>query len=74
MDTSVRELDVVALLEDIPSEKLVRGDVGTIVDAPGNGFYLVEFADRLGRTYALPALRAEQFLVLHHIERTEVAA
>lgn len=63
---------MVALLEDIPSEKLSRGDVGTIVDDSGTGRYLVEFSDRFGQTYALPALLAEQFLVLHHIDREKV--
>jgi hypothetical protein len=33
MNTSINELDVVALLEDIPAENLWRGDIGTIVDA-----------------------------------------
>lgn len=70
----VKELDLVALLQDIPSEKLTRGDIGTIVDDPGNGYYLVEFSDRLGQTYALLTLQPEQFLVLHRIERTEIAA
>ncbi len=57
MNKSIKELDVTALLEDIPSEHLSRGDVGTIVDDSGSGFYLVEFSDKLGQTYALPALR-----------------
>ncbi len=72
MNTSINELDVVALLEDIPEDKLVRGDVGTIVDDSGTGLYLVEFADRYGQTYAMPALRAEQFLVLDHIDNEKV--
>lgn len=71
---TIKELDLVALLQDIPSEKLTRGDIGTIVDDPGNGYYLVEFSDRLGQTYALLTLQAEQFLVLHRIERAEIAA
>ena len=74
MNTSINELDVVALLEDIQAENLSRGDVGTIVDDSGTGYYLTEFSDRFGQTYALPALRAEQFLVLHHIDTEKVAA
>jgi len=74
MNTSIEELDVVALLEDIPAENLSRGDVGTIVDDSGTGYYLTEFSDRFGQTYAIPALRAEQFLVLHHIDSEKVAA
>ena len=72
MKPSIKELDVVALLEDIPAEDLSRGDVGTIVDDPGTGIYLIEFSDRYGQTYAMPALRPEQFLVLHHIDNEKV--
>jgi hypothetical protein len=74
MNTSINELDVVALLEDIPAENLWRGDVGTIVDDSGTGYYLIEFSDRFGQTYAMPALRTEQFLVLHHIDNEKVEA
>ncbi|MFI5202116.1 MAG: DUF4926 domain-containing protein [Candidatus Kapaibacterium sp.] len=74
MNAVINELDVVALLEDLPGEGLSRGDVGTIVDDPGTGLYLVEFSDRFGQTYALPALRAEQFLALHHIDNEKVEA
>ncbi len=74
MNILIRELDVVAILEDIPSEQLIRGDVGTIVDDPGTGLYLVEFSDRCGQTFAMPTLRAEQFLVLHHVDGEAVAA
>jgi Domain of unknown function (DUF4926) len=74
MNTSINELDVVAILEDIPAEKLWRGDIGTIVDDSGTGYYLIEFSDRFGQTYSMPALRAEQFLVLHHIDNEKVEA
>jgi Domain of unknown function (DUF4926) len=74
MNTSINELDVIALLEDIPAENLWRGDIGTIMDDSGAGYYLIEFSDRFGQTYAMPALRAEQFLVLHHIDNEKVAA
>jgi hypothetical protein len=74
MNNSINELDVVALLEDIPAENLWRGDVGTIVDDSGTGYYLIEFSDRFGQTYAMPALRTEQFLVLHHIDNEKVEA
>jgi len=59
-------LDVIALLEDLPQRSLVRGQVGTIVEALGPGVFEVEFSDNQGRTYASLALRENQFLVLHH--------
>jgi hypothetical protein len=58
-------LDVVALLEDVPGQKLVRGQVGTIVESYEDA-YEVEFCDDDGRTYAQLALKRAQFLVLHH--------
>src|ERR1035437_1006280 len=57
---------VVALLEDLPDEGLVRGQVGTVVENWSPGVYEVEFADENGRTYAMVALKAEQLMVLHH--------
>lgn len=62
----VEMLSVVALLEDLPNEGLVRGQVGTIVESWGPGIYEVEFCDENGRTYAMVALRAEQLMRLHH--------
>lgn len=56
----------VALLEDLSGEGLVRGQVGTVVAYWAPGAYEVEFADNCGRTYAMVALKAEHFLVLHH--------
>ncbi len=59
-------LDVVALLHDVPEEKLVRGQVGTIVEELDRDVYEVEFSDNEGRTYAQLTLRASELLVLHH--------
>lgn len=59
-------LDVVALLDDAPEKRLLRGQVGTIVEDLGQGVFEVEFSDNDGRTYATAALRTEQLLVLHH--------
>jgi uncharacterized protein DUF4926 len=59
-------LDVVALLEDVPSQRLVRGQVGTVVENLGPGVFEVEFSDNEGRTYASAAVPSRQLLVLHH--------
>ena len=59
-------LDVVALVEDVPSEKLVRGQVGTVVEVHDADHFEVEFSDDDGRTYALLPLSTAQLLVLHH--------
>ena len=57
---------VVALLEDLPAEGLVRGQVGTVVESWAPGVYEVEFSDDNGRAYAMVALKAEQLMRLHH--------
>ena len=64
--TGIEMHAVVALLEDLPREGLVRGQVGTVVENWAPGVYEVEFADNTGRTYALVALRADQVMLLHH--------
>ena len=61
----VKELDVVALLVDLPDANLRRGQVGTVVDRSGDQC-LVEFSDTNGRTYAMPSVSADQILVLVH--------
>lgn len=65
MHTKPRQLDVVALLTDLPDDGLVRGQVGTVVEVLDDA-YEVEFSDDKGRTYAELALEPAQLLVLHH--------
>ena len=65
MHTAPRLLDVVALLSDVPSHGLVRGQVGTVVELL-DGAYEVEFSDGDGQTYAELALAPDQLLVLRH--------
>jgi hypothetical protein len=62
---SIQMLDVVALNHDLPEQKLVRGQVGTVVEIPAPGVYEIEFSDDQGRTYAMAPLKAEQLIVLH---------
>lgn len=57
---------VVALLEDLPGQGLVRGQVGTVVEEWVPGVYEVEFSDDEGKTYAMVSLKAEQLMRLHH--------
>lgn len=55
----------VALLADIPSHKLLRGQVGTIRERVGVGLYRVEFADPDSSPYASLTLHAGQMMLLH---------
>ena len=61
----IKLLDVVALVEDLDSEGLRRGDVGTIVEEWKDGVFEVEFSDNSGKAYAFAALRPEQMMKLH---------
>lgn len=62
----IKLLDVVALVEDMPEHDLIRGQVGTVVEALAPNVFEVEFSDNEGRTYASVSVRADQLMVLHH--------
>lgn len=66
MINRVKNLDVVALLADVPEAKLSRGQVGTVVETLDSSNVLVEFNDDEGKTYALAPIAANQILVLHY--------
>jgi hypothetical protein len=57
----LRELDVVRLTNDIATEGLVSGELGTILMVfKGGEAYLVEFSDDQGRTRAMPTLKPNE--------------
>jgi hypothetical protein len=60
-------LDVVALLTDLPAQRLARGQVGTIVERLDDKTLLVEFSDDQGRAYAVAPCPREDLLVLHYV-------
>lgn len=62
----IKELDIVALLEDISAQHLSKGAIGTIVHVYNNNFYEVEFSDLNGQAYALLTLPSEKLLLLKH--------
>ena len=64
--TDIEIPSVVALLEDLPADGLVRGQVGTVVESWAPGVYEVEFCDDQGKTYSMVALKANQLIRLHH--------
>ena len=63
---TIKPLAIVALLKDISTRGLVRGQVGTVLEILKPGVYEVEFSGDDGRAYANLALRAEQLIVLHY--------
>jgi hypothetical protein len=66
MNNSPKLLHVVALANDLPAERLVRGQVGTIVEMLSDSHAEVEFSDDEGKTYAMLPLALDQLIVLHH--------
>ena len=66
MNKNLDLLDIVALVVDLPEEKLWSGQVGTVVELLADGTaYEVEFSDRAGRTYESLGLRPDQIMLLH---------
>ena len=61
----IKLLDVVALIEDLDTEGLRRGEVGTVVEHWKDGVFEVEFSDNSGKAYAFAALRPDQLMKLH---------
>ena len=67
-------LSPVALIEDLPNQRLTKGQMGTVVEflqRDGEAALLVEFSDEQGETYAMADVKPEQLLALHR--NTEVA-
>ena len=60
-------LDVVALLTELPDQRLARGQVGTVVEFLEDGTSLVEFSDDQGHLYALAPCPRTELLVLHYV-------
>jgi len=60
-------LDVVALLTDLPAQRLARGQVGTVVERLDEKTLLVEFSDDQGRAYAVAPCPRADLLVLHYV-------
>jgi hypothetical protein len=60
-------LDVVALLSDRPTERVSRGQVGTVVERLDEQTLLVEFNDDQGRAYAIVACPQTDLLVLRYV-------
>lgn len=59
-------LDVVATLQDFPEQQVVKGQVGTVVEALDADHVLVEFPDVSGVAYAIAPLPVSQLIELKH--------
>jgi hypothetical protein len=63
----------VALLRDLPELGLVRGQVGTVVEALAPDAVEVEFCDDQGRTYATASLKSGDLVRLQRGPLGQVA-
>lgn len=61
----IKLLDVVALTENLESEGLRRGEVGTVVEQWADGVFEVEFSDDTGAAYAFAAVPSEKLIKLY---------
>jgi hypothetical protein len=61
----IKLLDVVALTENLESEGLRRGEVGTVVELWADGVFEVEFSDDSGEAYAFAAVPPEKLMKLY---------
>jgi hypothetical protein len=62
----IKEMDVVALLHDLPNLGLVTGQVGAVVEKFDEETVEVEFVTPQGDTFAQVVLHAQDLLVLHY--------
>jgi hypothetical protein len=60
--TGMEQNALVAILDDLPEEKLVRGQIGTVVELWAPGICEVEFSDNNGRPYAFVAVPEEKLI------------
>ncbi|MFN0049071.1 MAG: DUF4926 domain-containing protein [Cytophagales bacterium] len=58
--------DTVAILKDLPENKVVFGQVGTIVELLSDEVFEVEFADKFGETISEFAVKSEDLMLLHY--------
>jgi hypothetical protein len=61
----IKLLDVVALTENVESEGLRRGEVGTVIEQWADGVFEVEFSDDSGTAYAFAAVPTEKLMKLY---------
>ena len=75
MNKGIHLHDVVALMEDIKARQfplgkeilLRRGQVGTVVEALGQGeAFEIEFSRSDGQAYAMLAVKAEKLMLLYY--------
>lgn len=65
-DETINNLDVVALLNELPQQNLLRGQIGTVIEKYTETDFEVEFSDNGGKTIAMVLLNTEDIMLLHN--------
>jgi len=66
MEEGLKLLDVVALLKNIPDKKLLKGQVGTIIESLKKDYVEVEFCNKKGETLCTIPLHTHDLLLLRY--------
>ena len=70
INNTIKLLDIVALIVDLPEHNLRRGESGTVVELLAGGTaFEVEFSDDNGQTYESIGLRPDQFIILKRFKK-----
>ncbi len=65
-DETIKLLDVVALLRGVPEKRLLRGQIGTVIECYSNTEFEVEFSDNNEKTISMLTLSTDEIMLLHH--------
>jgi hypothetical protein len=79
MNKSINEIDIVALIQDLPELGLNKGETRTVVDISESGVSLVEFSNEKGEMTSLESLESlkrEQITLVtsYSQEKTKIMA
>ena len=66
MNNTIKLLDFVALVEDLPERGLYRGQVGTVVEKLDDDAFIVKFSNDNGCIYTMLPLLTAQLIVLNY--------
>lgn len=65
-ENRMKLLELVATLQDIPEQQVMKGQVGTVIEELGDDHVLVEFAGLDGAAYAITPIPVGQLIQLKH--------
>ena len=65
-DETIKLLDVVALLKEVPEKKMLRGQIGTVTERYTDTEFEVEFSDNNGKTISMLTLSTDEIMLLHN--------